>query len=465
MTDQSYVVYKFEGHPPQNPREIEALIKHADMVVFSTKPTPPETLCRVIDASNGKLRGLEIKNLSLLRARKQLVIYPSPSLCHSMVDLAVEVRFQPETEEQLKGLADFINMPKLQRMLLGASEYPTDAFMKGEEYQLDAAFNDGLAAQFIQLPGTLRMETPMQKRRDEMEADGRCFGKFISEVSTGVEVRDAITVSDPFQTMLDSLLNQALLGNAAVTTTTQAPQQLTKLQVRENAALGLAKMREVPKYQYMTEKQWTKSIEVITNKTLPPTLVSLSLVMLFPPAVSTIRIRILSGLDNLVELRLAYCGIDDAILDKIMPDLIHMPVLGILDLTRNNLIDANLHPIVERITSLTTLVLTHNRLSGNTVGRMFDAFVKEDANLHTLSHIDLSYNPFYGHGLSFLGITAWKPAETATLHLPNIFPSDIVGALEAIMPDGSTLYLEGEFPDNRAAYKPDAMLALLYGPE
>lgn len=470
MTDQSYT---FKGYPPHDPREIRELIKRACFVVMSSKPTTPEIMSKVFDASQGKLKALKIPNFSLLQniERESFAPYPAPSLCSLLEKLEIDVSFQPRAKKQLEGLVGFIRASKVTHMELGASEYPTDAFLKEEKYQVGRKFNDDLAALFPSLPKMLGVESPMQKRQAEIEDDGRRFGILVAEATTGIKVP---TVVDPFQAKIDSVLNQALLGGggggaAAVTTVAVAQaqqQQLTRAQVRENAVMELARMNEVPKFQYMTEREWTEGIEILTSTELPSTLVKLSLRMLFPTATSATPIRILSGLDNLRELCLAYCGIDDAILVKITPNLVEMPVLEILDLTRNNLTDANLRPIVEGMTSLTTLVLQRNKLNGASVARLFDGLVVEPKDkLHTLSHINLSYNPFYGGGLSFIGLTAWKPKEAATLHLPNIFPPDIVEALERIMPDGSTLLLEGEFPENRSAYEPDAMLTLLYGDE
>ena len=123
-----------------------------------------------------------------------------------MTDLEVNLSMQPKTENQTRWLVELLNMPNIKRIQLRASEYPTDAFLKEEKYQVGHTLDKSLASMLTELPGMLGVKTPMEARQEKIEADGRHFGKCVAELTTGIEVRNIATV-DPVQAMIDSMLN------------------------------------------------------------------------------------------------------------------------------------------------------------------------------------------------------------------------------------------------------------------
>ena len=437
--------FTFDGFLPNDVEKLQKLLNGARDVRFSLKFATMQDICNVLDATRGSLLSLKVPKLSLLDARDKMPEFtaaPSPETCAGLTHLEINCSFQPNTPKQVQAFVDAISHAVgLQGLVCNISEYPTDAFLNRDEEYLRLDFPT------LELPSMLRMPTRAQRLAMEIEEDGRVWGSAFPSAITGQQL---IAPSvNPVDAVIDSVLDAHLTNIGGSNTTAAAltlgqrqseQQPMTREEVRRSSALTMRMLDQTPKNQFMTPYQWRSGIMLFLASPLPRGLTSLTLRTLFPRNPDR-TMRVLSGLAWLKTLILQFCDITDATLARLMPDLVHMPKLQTLDLTRNSLTDrADLRPLGEQITSLETLVLQFNQTGGMAFTSLFDGIV-ESSNI-TLTKIDFSENPFQPEGLSFFGLTKWK-APNATLVLPNIFDVETVGRIESLMPDGSTLILEG----------------------
>jgi hypothetical protein len=459
-------------------------VRHVNL---GPKPTFMSTICDVLNASEGTLAGLTIPNVSFLAARDkdaQFTTPPPPSHYGKVEHIDIHCSFQPNTQKQLYALTELVSGAlSLQTLTVVITEYPTDAFLyRNKEFiDLEDSLINSRASvpQLFALPSLLDMPTPAQKRELALNADGAAWGTAFVEALTGARrltapLPPANPVDDAITRLLDSLDldprppqqiggerprdDDEKANTLAVTTTgrQQAAVASTADEVRRNALQVMAKLDEKPKHEYMSADQWKTGVMIFLSTPLPPTITHLTLRMLFPPAQP---IRALSCLSLLETLSLQHCDITDATLEELMLDFVHMRHLRSIDLTRNRLSDGALfRPMAEQMPSLETLLLPYNNTGGRAFTGLFEGLA-ESGN-EVLKTIDFSYNPFQAEGLSFFGITGWK-ARDATLRLPNIFDRETVAGIESLMPDGSTLCLEGVNRDDGYGWSRAAVAARL----
>jgi hypothetical protein len=319
-------------------------------------------------------------------------------------------------------------------------------FLNRAEYMLtdDPSFNTTIQSLIAPMPTMLHLPTPSEKKALELEPDGAAYGKATVELMFGRMLLAPPT--NPVDKLIETALDVKQTSLAVV----ESKRGDSVMQIRANARMVLKQLDEKPKHPHMREAEWNNLIMIILGYPLPSTITDLTLTTLIPPGAR--GVRVLHGLENLTRLVLPYCDITDATLEGLMPDLVHMPRLTLLDLTRNSLTSsADLVPLATRMQSLETLLLKQNKsMGGHSFTGLFHSLMEMGKHA-TIKTIDMSYNDFDGEGLTFIYIAGWKTPD-ATLILPNIFDEETVAGIESLMPDGSTLRLEGVNMDHGSGW-------------
>jgi hypothetical protein len=431
--------FAFQTYVPPAAADVQRMLpRDTQSVTLSTKPAFMNNVAAVVAAAPG-LRSLVIPNLSFLGARDNDPAFtPTVETTPEFQTLKVNCSFQPRALAQLQALVRFISGARaLKELECTLTEYPIDEFLRRDDAYLlpdDPAFNDGLRAQLVSLPG---MPTPREREQLALEAEFQAWGAAFVEA---VASRQLALPPPPLNTA-----DQLFLGPAAVEEI-QQQQLVVSDNIRSRAIQTMNRIeakKDKPFHNYMTAREWESGIMLFLSRPLPPAIAALTLTMVFPQGPRIAHpIRVLDGLDHLETLSLPYCAITDAALDALIhPDLC-LPRLRTLDLTRNSLTPgANLAALPQRLPALETLVLRQNTLMG---GPAFTGLFEHLAGSTTavLATVDLAYNDLETQGLRFAPLADWR-APNATLILPDIFSPAEVQRLEALMPDGSTLCLEG----------------------
>ena len=145
----------------------------------------------------------------------------------------------------------------------------------------------------------------------------------------------------------------------------------------------------------------------------------------------------LSRLPRLSSLSLSYCRLTDDALAALSPAIAALPALRHLSLARNALAHADLAPLAAA-PALAALDLSFNPLRGPAAASLFAAL----RGRASPADVDLSRTAVRSPGLRLDGLAGWR-AAAARLALPAVFAAAEVRAIEAALPDGATLILDG----------------------
>ena len=193
----------------------------------------------------------------------------------------------------------------------------------------------------------------------------------------------------------------------------------------------------MPTLKYLHRHVWDETVNAILDRRLPMSLVTLSISVIMPKQPRT---GFLEGLRSLKSLNLSFCVIGDsafATLSRVIAD--ELPSLLELSLCRNNLSDAcDIGAIVGP--SLQSLDLSFNaKIGGPGATSLFRRLTVPGTRL---AYVNLSNTRFRSPGLSFDGLDRWA-VPNAHLVIPNLFSEDEVQRIEACMPEGGVLELDG----------------------
>ena len=439
-------MFTFTSHVPHCQKTIKDMIRHnTELTLSSNHVTTMQIIYDLLVASEGAVTKLIIPDLSILFGRDAHTLHIPRLLCQQLQDLRVILSFQPKAHVQLEAVNRLLTAPDLERLELKATEHQTNAFLGEEKYRMpdDEAATAIFTSKLAPLPDMVNLLTPAQARLKAVETDGAKYGNCVHELLTGTRklpapADDTMELEDAIRNLFERA-SHADEVSAPVQAGVQPPpgSELSKSDVRAAASVAMAEMNAHQELSFMTKCDWNSGIAILLKGPLSPSLEHLSMQVIIPAPLPP-PCCFLSGLICLETLHLTYCGIEDATLEALMPDITGLFSLRVLDLARNRLSEADLRPLGSGMHSLERLILAHNNLGGKACAGLLG----ELNGNNELSHIDLSYNRVNTEGLRFVHLEGWT-APSVRLVLPDVFSPEEVDCINARMPNNSTLELVG----------------------
>ena len=355
--------------------------------------------------------------------------------------------------------------PNLRKIRLNVFEYPTDAFLDAPGYsEFDTVFTSGFAPMLNVYTRTERriMSEENFKLEITRQMVAAAMGPGMIAIGNG-------TPPPPPVPLLESMVASAISGStlllhcageaaasaaAAVDDDVKMSDTRRTLLVAGGEAVTNYNEFETlavagslkPVFCYLKRHEWDDTVNAMLARPLPESLVEASFCMIMPLIPCT---DFLQRLPNLKSLTMSWCRMGNAAFNALAPIIANrMPNLTTLVLSRNELSSASASAEAADLgtvvgPSLESIDLSFNYgIGGPGATSLFQHVISPGSLGTRLARIDLSNTRFRTSGLSFDGLDQWA-VPNAHLIIPNRFTEDEVARIEACMPDGGVLELDG----------------------
>jgi hypothetical protein len=410
---------------------------------FEERPINMPSLRRIIhlasDGAGMKVAKLHIQELSFLTGYEKPEFAGNLRGMQGLESASLSIKFQKNVWNQIRELTSALfDSNELISLSISIFEYPTDDFLNGPQYRaLDKVFESNFAPM-------LGLSTQTERLREAEEEDGRRVGRLMAQAIMGpnmIQIRDApesgLMMENIVGLQISHAVNPQIASFDPPPDTRMAmltPRLAEVAVVRNQSSLAVRPAR----LSYLTRDQWDETVNAILDRPLPPSLRNVTLCLLMPKEPCT---RFIESMANVESLNLSFCSIEAKSFARLAPAIARfMTHLKGLSMCRNDLSDAvDLASVVGP--ALQRLDLSFNKeIGGHAVTSLF-RHMGLNGTTTTINYVNFANTRFRTSGLTFDGLDRALPDTHFVI--PNLFSHEEVTRIQACLPDGSILELDG----------------------